>query len=175
MTKEQDSDTAKASESEANKHDFTQNLTDAINQLKEAKDGLVKRFEEAREAADEETSDLQVALNQAAELLGEGTAKVKAAYEQAGGAKGISESTVKKAAEVGARAKVISENVADSEGFKAALNGVKSGATKVQETNFFKDLQEHALNLKKIAEEAYKDTYDKKKAEASDTTDVDTK
>lgn len=152
---------------EESKHDFTQNLTDAINKLKEAKDGLVKRFEEAKEAAPEDTSDLQVALNQAAELLGEGTAKVKAAYDEAGGAKGISETTVKKAAQVGASAKIIQENVADSEGFKAALNGVKSGASKVQETNFFKNLQEHTLNLKSIAEEAYKETYAQKKSEAT--------
>jgi hypothetical protein len=145
------------------KKDAKQFLNNVLGKLGDVQTSLTSRFDEAKKNAPEGTSDVKVVADQIAALVGEGTAKAKATYEELGGINGISENATRKVAEFGATAKVFIETASDSKTGQAAINGIQSGAQKVQDTKFFQGLKEQALHLKEVAVQTYEATYESKK------------
>ncbi|MDR2083313.1 MAG: hypothetical protein LBP35_06980 [Candidatus Ancillula trichonymphae] len=144
---------------------FKQNLQDAIDKIQEAKESVMKGYEEAKTKAPEDTSDVVVVLQKTAELLGEGVAKMKLAYDEAGGITGISENATKKAAELSASAKIVYEDIVHSSAGQLASQGVQNSAGKISNTKVFQNARNHALKLKNIATETFEATYEAKQAE----------
>jgi CRISPR/Cas system CMR subunit Cmr6 (Cas7 group RAMP superfamily) len=151
-------------ETNDNKKNFTENITEAINKIKQASEDSKKRFEEIKAEAsknsEEEANNFKVATQLIAEQTAAAAAQAKAAFENAGGIEGISQSAVEGAAKLSANAKTFQEQVANSNTFKTAVGTAKSGASKVASTDFFKNLSDHAAKLKATAEETYKATYE---------------